>query len=293
MTGCPPRWATPRTRRRTLGPQVAEVARQLGLPLLPWQRQVLAVALERAGRRPAYRDVLVSVPRQSGKSTLALALIVWKMCSQPDARVVYTAQNRLAARERLLRTWWPRLARSPLADQFTLSRAYGAEALIGANGSLLQLLSSAETAGHGETVDLAIIDEAWTHASPALEQGIRPAMVTRADAQLWALSTAGTARSTWWRGKLEAGRDAAELGVDTGLACLEWAAAPDQDPAEEATWWGCMPALGRLVEPATVRQDLASMGVAEFKRAYLNLWADEGEVGWRVISKAVWEALQI
>jgi hypothetical protein len=46
---------------------VAAVAKDLGIPLLPWQRLVLSVALERSGRRPAYRDVLVSVPRQSGK----------------------------------------------------------------------------------------------------------------------------------------------------------------------------------------------------------------------------------
>jgi phage terminase large subunit-like protein len=265
----------------------------LGFSLLPWQRLVLSTTLERTGRRPAYRDVLVSVPRQSGKSTLALALIAWRMASQPGARVVYTAQTRLAARERLLRTWWPRLARSPLASQFTLSRAYGAETLEHANGSLLQLLSSAETAGHGETIDLAVIDEAWTHTSPALEQGIRPAMVTRADAQMWILSTAGTARSTWWRSKLENGRAAAEMGVADGLALLEWAAAPDQDPTDERTWWGCMPALGRLIDPETVRQDLASMGVDQFKRSMLNLWPDEQEQGWKVISKAVWERLQI
>jgi phage terminase large subunit-like protein len=105
MNDCPPRWATPMTRRRTLAPQVATVARQLGLRLLPWQRQVLAVALERAGRRPAYRDVLVSVPRQSGKSSLALALLIWRLLSAPDQLVLYSAQNRAAARRKLLHTW--------------------------------------------------------------------------------------------------------------------------------------------------------------------------------------------
>jgi phage terminase large subunit-like protein len=88
---------------------VAAVARDLGLPLLPWQRQVLSVALERSGRKPAYRDVLVSVPRQSGKSSLALSLIVWRLLSGPDHLVLYAAQNRVAARRKLLHTWWPRL----------------------------------------------------------------------------------------------------------------------------------------------------------------------------------------
>jgi phage terminase large subunit-like protein len=233
------------------------------------------------------------VPRQSGKSTLALALIAWKMTTQPGARVAYAAQSRLAARERLLRTWWPRLEHSPLGSQLAVSRAWGGETMTHANGSLLQLLSSTESSGHGETLDLVIVDEAWTQADATLEQAIRPAMVTRSDAQLWAMSTAGTARSVWWRSKLEAGRAAAEMSVTDGLCLLEWAAAADGDPADDAVWWQAIPPLGRLMDVETVRQDLASMGVPQFKRAYLNLWEDEGEVGWKVIPKALWESLQV
>jgi hypothetical protein len=53
--------------------------------------------------------VLASVPRQSGKSSLALALIVWWLLSGPDRLVQYAAQNRVAARRKLLHTSWPRL----------------------------------------------------------------------------------------------------------------------------------------------------------------------------------------
>jgi hypothetical protein len=51
-----------------------------------------------------------------------------------------------------------------------------------------------------------------------------------------------------------------------------------------------MPALGRLVDVQTVRQDLANMPIAEFKRSALNLWSDEAAEGWRVVDKALWEA---
>jgi phage terminase large subunit-like protein len=67
---------------------VTAVARRIGLELLPWQRLVLSVAMEQVRGRPAYRDVLVSVPRQSGKSTLVLALIVWRMTQRPGSRVL-------------------------------------------------------------------------------------------------------------------------------------------------------------------------------------------------------------
>jgi phage terminase large subunit-like protein len=287
---CMPQWSSPRTRRRTLAPQVAEVARQLDLPLLPWQRQVLAVALERAGRRPAYRDVAVSVPRQSGKSSLALALMIWRMLSGPEMRVVYAGQTRQAAREKLLSVWWPRLVRSPLADRLKLYRAFGAETVSVDNGSVLQLLSAVESAGHGETLDLAVIDEAWVHQSSVIEQALRPAMVTRRNAQLWAMSTAGTSRSVWWRGKLDAGRAAATMGVADGLACFDWSAPADANPADEATWWQTMPALGRLADVETIRADLASMGLKEFRRAYLNQWPEATDEGWEVFDRDLWAA---
>jgi phage terminase large subunit-like protein len=293
VEGCPPRWATPRTKRRTLALEVAKVARDLGIPLLPWQRQVLSVALERAGRRPAYRDVLVSVPRQSGKSRMALALIIWRLLAEGDQLVLYSAQSRVAARRKLLHTWWPRIARSPLADRFKLFRGFGAETLSADNGSRLELLSATESAGHGETTDLIVVDEAWVHQDAGVEQAVRPTMATRRDAQLWAMSTAGTAKSVWWRGKLDTGRASAELGVTDGVCLLEWAADAEDDPTDEAVWAATMPALGRLIDAATIRTDLANMAVAEFKRAFMNLWPDESAEGWAVVARDLWEASRL
>jgi phage terminase large subunit-like protein len=276
-----------------MAPQVAAIARDLGIPLLPWQRLVLSTALERAGRRPAYRDVLVSVPRQSGKSSMALALIIWRLLSEPDQLVLYSAQSRVAARRKLLHTWWPRILRSPLADRFKLFRGFGAETLSADNGSRLELLSATESAGHGETTHLVVVDEAWVHQDATVEQAVRPTMTTVADAQLWAMSTAGTAKSVWWRGKLDTGRTSAELGVTAGACLLEWAADPADDPTSEAVWWATMPALGRLSDVETIRADLANMAIAEFKRAFLNLWPDESAEGWAVVSRDLWQASRL
>jgi phage terminase large subunit-like protein len=290
---CQPRWATPRTRRRTYGPQVAATARQLGLPLLPWQRRVLAVGLERAGTRPAYRDVLVSVPRQSGKSSLALAVIVWRLLSEPDCLVLYSAQNRVRARSKLLHTWYPRIVRSELGPRFKVFRGFGNEMLSADNGSRLELLSATESSGHGETTHLVWIDEAWVHVDATVEQSTRPTMATVAGAQLWASSSAGTAKSLWWRGKLDAGRASAELGVtDGGTALLEWAAAPDDDVSDPAVWRSSHPALGRLIDEATLKADLASMGAAEFARAFCNRPGD-ADLGWSVIGRDLWEASRL
>ena len=288
-----PRFAPPETDRSSYGPALADVAEALGWQLLPWQDLVADRALEHLDGRLAYRDVGVGTPRQSGKSTLVLSLIIFRMLSAPSQRLVYGAQTRLAARTKLFDTWFPRIRRSPFKDLFTLSRATGAETLRCSNGSTLALLSTEESAGHGETVDLAILDECWSLDSSS-EQSVRPAMSTRANAQLWCLSTAGHERSVFWRSKVDQGRLAAGMGLDTGLAYFEWSAADDCDVTDRSEWWGFHPALGFTIEEETIAADLASMPLPEWRRAYANQWlSDTDAAGWAVISRDTWLKAQI
>lgn len=222
---------------------------------------------------------------------IAQAVALHRMLSAPGQRVTYAAQSRLKARERLFDLWWPRIQRSPFADMFALSRATGAESLRCVNGSVLTLLSTDQSSGHGDTLDLAILDEAWA-LDDAAEQSVKPAMVTRSNAQCWSLSTAGTSRSVYWRGKVDAGRTAAELGVTEGGCYVEWSAANDADPTDPAVWWATMPALGFTIEEETVASDLRTIKpLSKFRRSHLNQWGDEvDDGGWAVISRETWMA---
>ena len=287
--GAAPRWATARTGRESHGATVAEVAAVLGIELMPWQRQVLDVALEHEAGRLAYRDVVVTVPRQSGKSTLTLPLIVWRMLAARST-LVYGAQSRLAARQKLLDDQLPILGRSRLGKSFTATRATGQEALRSANGSLCRVISSDETAAHGMTLSLGVLDEAWALGAE-VEQAVRPAMSTKRNGQLWSVSTAGTARSTWWRSKVELGREAVQAGSTSGVAFFEWSAPPEAPLEDPATLRSCHPALGLTVDEATIRGDIAAMSPTEARRAYLNQWADDADdAGWGVVSRELWEA---
>src|SRR4051794_33509586 len=92
------------TQRRpecpSAAPDVFAVAEALGVNLLPWQREVLDVALEQVDDRLAWRNVVVSTPRQQGKSTLMYVLIMWRLLSMPDQTILFGAQSRMAARGR-------------------------------------------------------------------------------------------------------------------------------------------------------------------------------------------------
>jgi len=289
-----PRWATPSTPGRShLAGKVAFTASALGFNgLMGHQRRIIATGTERfADGRPAFRQVVIEEPRQQGKSVSVLSLIVTRALERPDTMISYSAQTRNAGRRRMLDVWWPRIRRSRgLRKIIEPRRALGAEAFLFANGSMIMLASGTETSDHGDTLDLAVIDEAWAQRDDSIEQAVKPAMMTRDDAQLWVVSTAGTEFSAYFRGKVDDGRAMAELGVTDTAAYFGYSAPDDADPADPATWYGCMPALGVTVSEETVRADFATMDLAEFRRAYLCQWPEVAKPGWEVISQQAWAA---
>lgn len=293
---CPPRWATARhPGRQTLGQRVAEVAELLGTPLMPWQRLVVDVGLEIDPDTGllVYREVDLTVPRQSGKTFLLLTVMVHRALGfgEPQ-RIVYTAQTRNDARRKWEDEHVQLLRRSPLRARFAVRKSNGAEAIRWRNGSMHGIASSTEKAGHGETLDLGVIDEAFAQEDARLEQGLSPTMITRPQPQLWVVSTAGTMKSTYLRGKVEAGRLRAEAGSQSSAAYFEWSAPPEADPSSEATWRGCMPAIDSTVALKTIEDEFGRMALPEFRRAYLNQWPSETPDEWLVIPRSAWEALQ-
>lgn len=292
-----PRWATPATPGRdSFAPKVAWTATALGFGrpgfggLMPHQYQIVATGTETArGGLPAFRQVVIEEPRQQGKSVTVLSLMVARGLDKPGTMISYSAQTRLAGRRRFLDVWWPRISRSAgLRKVIDIRKGYGSEAFLFANGSMIMLASGTETSDHGDTLDLAVIDEAWAQRDDTIEQAVKPAMMTRDHAQLLVVSTAGNEQSAYFRGKVEDGRAAAELGMTDTAAYFGYSAPDDADPGDPGTWYGCMPALGITVTEETVRADFGTMDLAEFRRAYLCQWPDVAKPGWGVIGQDAW-----
>jgi len=289
---CLPRYATARTpERETLGRAAARVAKVLGSPLMPWQRQVADVALEvDVTGRLVYRDAVLTVPRQQGKSFLVLVLLLVRALLTPRTNAVYTAQSGLDARKKLAEDWLPAVQSSAIGTQVTAYLAPGRESLRFSNGSVVQLVASTAKSGHGMVLDLGVLDEAFAYGDARTEQALRPAMMTRPDPQLWVVSTAGTPdASPYLYERVQGGRLAVEAGVTEGLAYFEWSAPDDADPADPETWRSCMPALGRTVDEGAVRAAQQSMARSEFARAYLNRWV--ASMGEPLVNLDVWNAL--
>lgn len=272
---------------------------------MPWQQYVADVALEvnPSTGRLVYREVGLTVPRQSGKTTLILSLAVHRaLAFDTRQRVVYAAQTRNDA----LKKWEDdhvfALEKSLFDPLFRVRRKTGSESIIWKNGSMHGITSNTEKAGHGPTIDQAFVDEAFAQIDDRLEQAFKPSMVTRPQPQLWVVSTAGKPESVYLKGKVDAGRLRAEQGVTERAAYFEWSALEDADPGDRAVWHGCMPALcpdpvcecspdwRHTITEEAIAADFESMKLIEFQRAYLNQWRD-GNVHEPIVDTALWMSL--
>ncbi|MEU4150839.1 terminase family protein [Streptomyces sp. NPDC026659] len=253
------------------------MAALVGSPPMPWQRYVLDVALEidPATGRLAYRKVGLSVPRQQGKTETVLTVMVHRIMAWDRQNVSYTAQTRIDARKRWEDEFLAKLDASQLKGKYHPRKTTGNEAIIWkSTRSRLGIVSTTEKAGHGPPLDLGVIDESFAHKDDRVEQAMSPAMLTRPNAQMWWASAGGTDASVFLNEKRKSGRELIERAWLTGewpaVAYFEWFA-PDELPrGDPATWFTCMPALGYTVTPDIIRTELESMDASEFDRAYLN-----------------------
>lgn len=308
---CLPRFSTPRTTRRSYGPRVGQVAQNLGYRFMPWQQHVCDVALEvdPISGFLVYRECCLTVPRQSGKTALLLAVMVHRAHAfisehERKQRILYSAQTRIAARAKWEDEHVDILDKSRYRRDYVIRKQIGQEAIRWNNGSLHGITSNKETAGHGETLDLGVIDEAFAQEDSRMEQAYKPAMRTRDQPQIWINSTAGTRKSTFLRDKVDTGQALTTAQVEIfneygpsriveapifkGSCYFEWSAPPGAEPGDPDTWWGCMPALGLTQPLEAVQHEFNTTDLSDFRRSSLNQWPDEFPDLWLVIKETEW-----
>lgn len=257
--------------------------------MMPWQRLVADVAGEYdpVTGVPFYREVAVTVPRQSGKTTLVLATECDRAVGFGEKQLIaYTAQTGWDARKKLIDEQVPMLEVSRLAPLIPrVLRGVGNEVVEFVNGSRIFVLGSSASAGHGRVIDLGVIDEAFADDGRR-EQAILPAMATRRFGQLMLISTAGDQEAVYFRRKVDDGRLAAEEDSGSGVAYFEWSKPDGVDPDDEDAWHEYMPALGHTISVEAVRHARKTMEDNEFRRAFCNEWTESNE---RSIPADMWD----
>jgi hypothetical protein len=216
--------------------------------------------------------VVVSVPRQTGKTTLIHAMSVQR-AAVLGSPVFYTAQTGKDARER-----WSDLVKaankSPVwRGRTTTTLRGGSECLTFLGHAGVHCFAPTEDCLHGYTPKTVVLDEAFAHNAAKgdmLMGAIDPAQQTILDRQLWIVSTMGTAESTFLHNWIELG-----LEREPRVALFLWGAPDDHAPFSLEGITGFHPGVGFWLNEKilTAEEVLSKSGKhsrAEYVRAFGN-----------------------
>ena len=178
------------------------------MPLMPWQQQLVDVALEvLPDGRWAYPTVVATVPRQAGKTTTVQAVLSHRGQMLTDGRLWLTAQNRDKARARWLDVSGRLTKRLPRSFTRNIGVSHEVLRWVRTGSELRPFAPNAESM-HSESPDLVAPDEIWAFSAQQaeeLQQAYLPGMITK-NAQEFITSTQGTDESEWLNELTESGR---------------------------------------------------------------------------------------
>ena len=158
--------------------------------LRPWQRLVVYRVLEHdAAGALVWLDILLSTPRQVGKSVVLCALAWWRIHQAErfgaEQLVLHTGKDLAVCRE------VQRKARSYAKEhalQYIVREANGQEEIAIRDGN--RWIVRGRGSVYGYTVSLGLVDEVWGVAPDVVEDGIEPTMADVPQPQLLLVSTA-------------------------------------------------------------------------------------------------------
>lgn len=295
---CVPRWATKRDQnRKTLGDQVGAISELLGKKLMPWQLEAFRTALETDEEgNLVYNRVILTVPRQNGKTWMVMVLMCWWATMWPEPqRIIYSSQDGIAANERLIQEMAPLIEHSKLRPLWASTfRGIGLQHVDfkdpkGKLTGTIGIVSSKDSSGQGKTLDLVVCDEAWKDTDNRRELSLLSTMITKANSQIWVISTAGTEASVYLARQRDMGRAAVAEGRKDGIAYFEWSAPEDADYRDHDVWRSCMPSLGHTITEKKVQEVLDQSPPDDFKRMQLNMWVQSQDAA---IPVALWNAVR-
>lgn len=247
-----------------------------------WQKFVIRLALARSketGER-LYRQFLVSVGRQNGKSTLASAFVLWGMLTRGDANVVGIASTAEQANIVYRRVLNIVLNNPSLKKRFT--KLTETRALATPSGGIYKVLPSKGAALQGHTMSLVIADEVHLMNSDVYNAVVIGAGQVH-DSLVFSITTAGNEESALLLDLYAKLRDGTEGFGGIIWEADEGARVDDLDQLKKAN-----PALaeGRM-KASQILQEVAMLPEPEARRYRLNrfiaaenAWLPHGKWSW-------------
>ncbi|MFJ4799192.1 terminase large subunit [Kitasatospora purpeofusca] len=223
------------------------------------------------------REAYIDVPRKNGKSTLCGGLAIYMTCAdgEPGAQVITAATTREQAKfvfepVRHLAENSPALKRHVLALKEKIVHRR--------SGSYFQPIASIAAAQHGANLHAGFIDELHVYKDPELVETIETGTGSRRQPLIVIITTAdaGGRETVYDRKRQRIEQLARRVFTAPSVYGVVWAAEPDDDPHDPATWAKANPGFG--ISPTRsylqaksdeAKQSLADL--AKFLRLHLGI----------------------
>jgi hypothetical protein len=241
----------------------------LGHPFDPWQRWLSIHAGELLpDGRPRFRIVLVLVSRQNGKTEIVVVLsLFWLFVDRvgmvlgTSTKLDYAAESwrkacRLARQVEDLNAEIPSKGGVRKANgEQVLWRADGVEEVLD-EGSRYKIAASNEEGGRSLTINRLVLDELRQHHDYSAWDASVPATNAVRDAQIWAMSNAGSDKSVVLNDLRESAIKFIETGEgDPRLGIFEWSAPDGSSPLDLDALAQANPNLGHRIDPDALLGD--------------------------------------
>jgi hypothetical protein len=256
LTGSPtPRVGTPPFGDRSRVDDIIAFAADLGVQLLPWQETLFDRSLRMSDGRYVHRTCLCVTARQSGKTTASGVRALAELVLWGGRLAVMAAQSRDVALESFRNA--VELAEEADIPIERIRKATGSEEMIlDLDGyPRLKVVSSTSGGGRGLSPDLVVWDELASMKTNEPYAALEKSRRARPNSQMFCITTEGTFESAVLNGLQEQGRAAAEAGRSDGIGYWEWSAHPDRGPEDRAGWQEANPAMGYLIDEATIADE--------------------------------------
>jgi hypothetical protein len=278
--------------RRTLGPEVADLARLADFGPDPEQEDALDAifALDEQGRSLAFETAVIACRQNLKTGLFKQAVLGWLFVT--DQRLIVWSAHEFSTTQEAFRDLDTLITGSDVLRRRVkhIYRGNGDESIELVDDRRLIFKARTKVGGRGLSGDKVILDEAF--ALKAMHMGaLLPTLSARPDPQVLYGSSAGLPESAVLRGVRDRGR----AGADARLAYIEWCAPPPSVVCRDgekcthrldavgcgcddpANWRQANPAAGRRITIEYIAAERRALPPAEFGRERMGWWDDPGE----------------
>lgn len=229
-------------------------------PLDPWQRWLAIHGLELLPNGwPRFRQVLVLVARQNGKTELLVILSLFWLWVQQVPMVLGTSTKLDYARISWKKAIQLARATPELRVNMRVRRENGKEELaavldpVNEIESMYKIAASNEEGGRSLTIDRLVEDELRQHHDYSAHEAAENAMNAVDDAQAWAITNEGDDRAVVLHDLYDAALEFITTGAgDERLGLFAWSARPGCDLLDVEETAQANPNLGRRIQWANL-----------------------------------------